>query len=114
MTIDGKSVWVGSPRFIKENDVDISGAQSEIQRLQNNAKTVVLVAVDGMLQGALGIADTVKSSSARAIAQLQNQGLQVAMLTGDNEATAHAIAREVGITRVFAEVLRISVVVSPA
>lgn len=105
VTIAGQAVSVGSPRFIKENNVDVSLMENDIQRLQNNAKTVVLVAIDGILQGAIGIADTVKDSSAHAVAQLQSQGLEVVMLTGDNEATAQAIAREVGITRVFAEVL---------
>jgi len=104
-SINGQTVLVGSPRFIAENGIDTTALDSDIQRLQNNARTVVVVAVDGQLQGAIGIADTVKESSKQAITQLKAQGLKVAMVTGDNEATANAIAREVGIDRVFANVL---------
>ena len=104
-TINGQKVLVGSPRFITENEIDTSQLEGEIQRLQNNARTVVLVAVDDELQGAIGIADTVKESSKGAIAQLKAQGLKVAMITGDNQETAEAIAREVGIDQVYANVL---------
>lgn len=104
-SINGQTVLVGSPRFITENGIDTTALDDDIQRLQNNARTVVIVALDGHLQGAIGIADTVKDSSLEAITQLKAQGLKVAMVTGDNEATAKAIAREVGIERVFANVL---------
>lgn len=104
-TIDGKTVWVGSPQFIIGQGISIETLEQDIQRLQNNARTAVLVAVDGELLGAIGIADTVKETSKQAIVQLKAHGLQVAMITGDNEATAQAIAREVGIERVFANVL---------
>lgn len=104
-TIEGQAVLVGSPRFITEQGVLTNILDNDIQRLQNNARTVVVIAVDGQLKGAIGIADTVKETSKQAIAALKTQGLQVAMITGDNEATAHAIAREVGIERVFANVL---------
>lgn len=104
-SIDGQTVLVGSPRFMTESDIYMSALANDIQRLQNNARTVVIVALNGQLQGAIGIADTVKESSKQAIADLKSQGLKVAMVTGDNEATAKAIAREVGIERVFANVL---------
>ena len=104
-SISGQTVLVGSPRFIAEQGISTTALDAEIQRLQNNARTVVLVALDDQLQGAIGIADTVKESSKQAIADLKAQGLKVAMVTGDNEATAKAIAREVGIERVFANVL---------
>jgi P-type Cu+ transporter len=104
-SIDGQAVLVGSPRFIAESGIETTTLDSDIQRLQNNARTVVIVAVNGQLQGAIGIADTVKESSKQAITNLKSQGLKVAMVTGDNDATAQAIAREVGIERVFANVL---------
>lgn len=104
-SLEGQTILVGSPRFITEQDVSISTLADEIQRLQNNAKTVVVIAVDGRAKGVIGIADTVKETSRQAIAELKSQGLQVAMITGDNEATAQAIASEVGIERVFANVL---------
>ena len=76
-----------------------------VVRLQGEGKTAMLVAVDGRVAGVIGVADTVKESSAAAIAALQNQGLRVVMLTGDNQRTAEAIAAQVGITDVVAEVL---------
>ena len=79
--------------------------QAEISRLQNEARTVVAVAADGQLLGALGIGDALKSTSADAVAALKKRGLKVAMVTGDNQRTAESIARAVGIERVFAEVL---------
>ncbi len=76
-----------------------------VARLQGEGKTAMLVAVDGQIAGVIGVADTVKESSAAAIAALQAQGLRVVMLTGDNQRTAEAIAAQVGITDVIAEVL---------
>jgi len=73
--------------------------------LQEQGRTAILVAVDGTLAGVIGIADTVKSGSREAIAALRALGLEVVMITGDNERTAQAIAHEVGITRVLADVL---------
>ncbi len=103
--IDAQTVLVGSPCYMTENDIDISSIAGEINRLQGNARTAVLVVKDNQLLGAIGIADTVKAESKQAIANLKSQGLQVAMVTGDNQLTADAIAREVGIETVFADVL---------
>jgi P-type Cu+ transporter len=103
--INPKTVLVGSPRFIREQGYDLTNVQTQIETLQGKARTVVLVLVDGVLSGLLGIADTVKDGSREAIAALRNLGLEVVMVTGDNERTAQAIAREVGIERVLAEVL---------
>ncbi|MEO0565363.1 MAG: HAD-IC family P-type ATPase, partial [Chloroflexota bacterium] len=79
--------------------------EGELTRLQDNARTVVMALVDGVLIGAIGIADAVKDGSVEAIAALQAQGLEVVMMTGDNAHTADAVARHVGVERVFAEVL---------
>ena len=103
--IGGKPVLVGSPRFISERGIDISALAEDINRLQNLGRTVVLLALNEALAGALALGDTLKPSSAAAIRTLQERGLQVALITGDNQQTAAAIAREVGITRVMAEVL---------
>ncbi|HUN09023.1 MAG TPA: heavy metal translocating P-type ATPase [Aggregatilineales bacterium] len=103
--VDGKTVLVGSPRFIREQGHDLTAWTAEIEALQSKARTVVLTLVDGGLTGILGIADTVKDGSREAIASLRTLGLDVVMITGDNERTAQAIAREVGIERVLAEVL---------
>ncbi|MDE2637149.1 MAG: heavy metal translocating P-type ATPase, partial [Chloroflexota bacterium] len=104
-TISGRAALIGSPRFLAENDIDISPLADDISRLQANGHTVVLLAVDHNLAGAIAIGDTVKSTSAEAIQTLQARGLDVTLITGDNQQTADAIARQVGITRVMAEVL---------
>jgi len=103
--VDGKTVLVGSPRFIREQGHDLTAWTAQIEALQGKARTVVLTLVDGGLAGILGIADTVKEGSREAIQSLKALGLDVVMITGDNALTAQAIAREVGIERVLAEVL---------
>ena len=103
--VDGKEILIGSPNFISTQDIDLSELQDKIQQLQSSAKTAVVVVIDNLTSGVIGIADTVKMSSATAIAQLNDMGIQTAMLTGDNHLTAEAIAREVGIKTVFADVL---------
>ncbi|HEY9089760.1 MAG TPA: heavy metal translocating P-type ATPase [Anaerolineaceae bacterium] len=103
--VDGHEVVVGSPRMMVERGLEIGQLQAAIDRLQGDGKTTVLVAVDGCVEGAIGIADTVKDGSIQAIQQLHQMGIKVAMLTGDNRQTAQAIARQVGIDQVLAEVL---------
>jgi len=104
--VDGRIVVVGSPRFIiSESDAALTDAQATIEQLQARALTVSVVAVDGVYAGVIGIADTVKEGSREAVAALHKLGLEVVMITGDNERTAQAIAKEVGITRVLANVL---------
>ncbi|MBZ0280394.1 MAG: heavy metal translocating P-type ATPase [Anaerolineae bacterium] len=103
--VDGKTVLVGSPRFIREQSHELETTIGQVEALQAQARTVVLTVVDGKLAGLIGIADTVKAGSREAIAALRSLGLEVVMVTGDNERTAQAIAREVGIERVLAEVL---------
>lgn len=103
--VDGYAVAVGSPRMMAERGLDLSEITAEVSRLQGEGKTTVLVSVDGCMAGAIAIADTVKAGSVEAIQQLDKMGIQVAMLTGDNQQTAQAIAKQVGIDRVLAEVL---------
>ena len=103
--IADNAVLVGSPAFLSERGIDTQPLAAAIDRLQQQSRTVVLVAVDEQLRGALAIGDALKPTSAAAIAALQSRGLKVAMITGDNRGTAEAIAREVGIERVYAEVL---------
>jgi Cu+-exporting ATPase len=98
-------IVVGSPRMISELGLDTSRIDAEVSRLQAEGKTTVLIAVDNQLAGAIAIADTVKDGSIEAIQQFHKMGIKVAMLTGDNLQTAQAIARQVGIDQVFAEVL---------
>ncbi|MEO8392067.1 MAG: copper-translocating P-type ATPase, partial [Chloroflexota bacterium] len=96
--IDGKRIKVGSPKYI-------GGNVAEVERLQAQARTAIVVTADDQVIGVIGIADTVKDGSREAIADLKALGLEVVMITGDNERTAQAIAREVGVDRVLAEVL---------
>ncbi|MBE2269886.1 MAG: copper-translocating P-type ATPase [Anaerolinea sp.] len=104
-TVEGRTILVGSPRFIREQGHDLTAYIGQIEVLQGRARTAVLTVIDSVLVGILGIADTVKDGSREAVAALRAQGLEVVMITGDNEKTAQAIAREVGITRVLADVL---------
>ncbi len=103
--IDGRRVMVGSSRMIADRGFDTSGITADVKRLQEEGKTTVLVALDDHVSGAIAIADTVKDGSVEAIKELHRMGIQVAMLTGDNQQTAQAIARQVGIDKVLAEVL---------
>jgi Cu+-exporting ATPase len=83
----------------------LNGLEPEVARLQSEAKTAMLVAVDGQAAGVIAVADTIKESSRDAIQDLHHMGLNVAMITGDNQKTAEAIGRQVGINIVLAEVL---------
>jgi P-type Cu+ transporter len=103
--IESRQVLVGSPRMLAERGLDLSVLSAAINRLQEEGKTTVLVAIDERLAGAIAIADTVKPGSLEAIQQMHKMGIRVAMLTGDNRQTAEAIARQVGIDQVIAEVL---------
>ncbi|MGK7906059.1 MAG: heavy metal translocating P-type ATPase [Synechococcus sp.] len=102
--VEGQWVQVGTERWFGELGIDIQPLVSRKQQLESDGKTAVLAAVNGQAQGLIGIADTLKPSSAEAVKALQRMGLQVVMLTGDNQRTAKAIAKQVGISRVFAEV----------
>ncbi len=107
-TVDGHVVLLGSPSLMGERRIDTGSLQAEITRLQDEGKTVMAVVVDERLAGLIAVADTVKESSAAAIAQMHSQDLRVVMLTGDNWRTAKAIARQVGLdpeSEVKAEVM---------
>ncbi|PKN86771.1 MAG: copper-translocating P-type ATPase [Chloroflexi bacterium HGW-Chloroflexi-8] len=103
--VNGLQVIVGSPRMMADRGLNIDQIKSEVSRLQSEGKTTILIAVDDLIAGAFGIADTVKDGSIEAIKQLHQMGIQVTMLTGDNLQTAQAIAKQVGIDQVLAEVL---------
>lgn len=103
--IEGAKVSVGSRRFLEGLQVDTSRAESALEGLEKQARTVVMLAVDGELLGAFGIMDTLKESSVSAVEELHRLGLKVAMLTGDNAKTAQAVARQAGIDEVYADLL---------
>lgn len=104
-TVEGRRLLIGTRRLMARETVDVTIALEEMKELEGKGKTAMLVAMDGQYAGLLAVADTVKETSTAAIARLKALGLQVVMITGDNEATAKAIAAEVGITSVLAEVL---------
>jgi Cu+-exporting ATPase len=103
--VEGRSVAVGNLRMMNANDYPMNGLESEVSRLQSEAKTAMLVAIDGKVEGVIAVADTVKDNSKEAIDELHRMGLKVVMITGDNHMTAEAIAIQVGIDVVLAEVL---------
>ena len=101
--VDGRSVLVGSTSLILDRGIELNGLGPQVEKLQEQAKTAVYVSVDGEIFGVMGIADKPKESSAAAVKDLQEMGLNVVMLTGDNQQTANAIAREVGIVSTNAD-----------
>jgi len=103
--VDGHAVLVGKPEWVGQEGVELGDLASAVDRLQSEAKTAMVVAVDGTPAGVLSVADALKDSSAEAVAELHRLGLEVVMLTGDNRRTAEAIAGQVGIDRIVAEVL---------
>ena len=104
-SVGGNPVLVGSRLLLQEHGVDPAALEETLGRLEEEAKTAMLVAVDGRLAGVIAVADTLKEDSAEAIGELHRLGLQTAMITGDNRRTGEAIARKVGIDHVLAEVL---------
>jgi len=103
--VDGLPVLVGSRLLMREHNVDPAPLEDAMRRLEEEAKTAMLVAVEDTLAGVVAVADTLKDDSVEAIRELNEMGMQTAMITGDNQRTAEAIARMVGITHVLAEVL---------
>src|SRR5262249_43454992 len=108
--IAGHEVLIGTRRLLRERGIGgggIAALAGRVEALEGAGRTVMLVAVDGAAAGLLGVADAVKVGSAEAIRRLDERGIEVWMLTGDNRRTAHGVAAEVGIPaeRVLAEVL---------
>lgn len=103
--VDGRQVSVGNVRLMEREGVDYGTVREVVDRLQEEAKTVILVAADGRLVGALAVADTVKPGAADAVRHLRQMGLQLMMITGDNAKTARAVGEQVGIETVLAEIL---------
>ena len=102
--VSDRLVQIGTQRWMEELRIDTRLLQHHKATWETAGKTVVLIAIDGEIQGIMGIADAVKPSSVAAVRALQRLGMEVVMLTGDNRSTALAIAREVGVKRVLAEV----------
>ena len=103
--VEGKHLLVGNESLMKEKHIDSSAFQEQLLELSKEGKTAMFVAIDGQLTGILAVADEMKSSSLKAVQELQSMGLEVIMLTGDREETATAIAQKAGIQKVIAGVL---------
>jgi len=103
--VDGQEVLVGNLRMMESSGLSLNGMAKEMERLQSEAKTAMLVALGRDVQGVIAVADTVKNGSEEAIERLHEMDLKVTMITGDNQQTAQAIARQVGVDQVLAEVL---------
>jgi Cu+-exporting ATPase len=103
--VGGRQVLAGSRRLMEEHGLDPASLEDRLRALEEETKTAMLVAVDGKLAGVVAVADTLKDDSVAAIQELHRMGLETAMITGDNRRTAEAIARQVGIDHVLAEVL---------
>lgn len=103
--VDGRSVALGNLKMMKRENIVLGPLENEAARLADDGKTPMYVAIDNKAAGILAVADTVKEDSTEAIKALQDLGIEVVMMTGDNRRTAEAIARTVGIGRVLAEVL---------
>lgn len=101
----GKEVLVGTRRLMNKRDIELLDTEVAMEKLEREGKTAMLIAVDNKLAGVVAVADTVKETSKEAIARMRELGLDVIMLTGDNQHTAEAIAGQVGLTHVIAEVL---------
>lgn len=103
--VDGRHILLGNMRLMTRENVALNGLEPKAEQLQNEAKTAMWLAVDRQASAVIAVADSIKEGSKEAVKKMHDLGLTVVMMTGDNQATAEAIAKEVGIDRVFAEVL---------
>jgi Cu+-exporting ATPase len=103
--IDGSTFLLGSPRFVQGYGVDVASAEPRIDELRNLGHTVLLLAQEGQLTGLISVADTVRPTAVEALRRLRADGLHVVMLTGDSRTTAQAVAQQIGIDDVRAEML---------
>jgi Cu+-exporting ATPase len=103
--VKGRTVLIGTRGYLSESGVPVEPVDERIAALEAQGKTVMLLSVDGVVQGLLGVADRVKDSSRKAVEKLKAMGLEVHMITGDNLRTAEAIGREIGVDHIMAGVL---------
>jgi P-type Cu+ transporter len=103
--VQGRTVLLGNRMLMSNRGIDLSSLAAEAERLEGEGKTAMFVVVDRALAGLVAVADTLKETSARAVSELKRLGLEIVMITGDNERTANAVAAQLGIERVLAEVL---------
>ena len=103
--VNDRTVMIGSKRLLEENGIDVGDIDEAVRELRSKGQTVMLVAVDNMLAGLLGVADPIKDSTKEALSLLRGEQIEVVMLTGDSKTTAEAIGKQLGIEEIHAEVL---------
>ncbi len=103
--IDGKQVFLGNRRLLDREKISLEKHLEQIELLESDGKTVMMLAINNKLTGLIAVADTVKETAKQGVEALQKKGIEVVMITGDNKKTANAIAKQVGIKKVYAEVL---------
>ena len=103
--INDKNILIGNNKLMKNNNIDINSVENDVKLLASQGKTPMYMVIDGTLAGVIAVADTLKANSKKAVEALHKLGIEVVMLTGDNEKTAQAIAKEVGIDKVVSDVL---------
>jgi Cu+-exporting ATPase len=103
--VDQQEIYIGTRRLMTENGIVLGAAEGAVVNLEDEGKTAMLMAIDKQVEAIIAVADTLKENSKEAIAELQQMGIEVYMITGDNRRTAAAIAQQVGIAHVLAEVL---------
>lgn len=106
VVLDGKKIYLGNRQLMKTQKIALGDfIEEKMQKLEEDGKTAMILAVDGIIEGFIAVADTLKENSASAVLALQKMGFTVLMLTGDNWRTAQAIAKQIGIQNILAEVL---------
>jgi Cu+-exporting ATPase len=103
--IDNKKILLGSEKFLKEQDVSIESVQAKADTMRNDAKGIIFMAIDNNYCAIIAIEDPIKETSVEAVQTLNDEGITVVMLSGDNEFTANAVAKKLGISKVYANVL---------
>jgi Cu+-exporting ATPase len=103
--VEGKKILIGTRKLMEESGIESASVEPQLLALEQKGKSALMMSVEGQLVGILALADTVKEDSVRAIERMKKMGLTLYMITGDNQATAAAIAQQVGIEHYFAEVL---------
>lgn len=102
---EGKRILLGTRRLMESNNIEATNLEAQLSELENDGKTAMIVSLDSKAAGIVAVADTITTYAPEAVDQLQNMGIEVVMLTGDNRRTAEAIAKKLGIQRVLSEVL---------
>jgi P-type Cu+ transporter len=104
-TLQNKKYFLGNIKLMKDNGINVTSYRKQIESLEENGKTVMILADDKKAHGLIAVADEIKDSSQRAVQAIEKLGIEVYMITGDNERTAQAIGKQAGITHIFSEVL---------